>query len=150
MTTYIGFRVEIVSRIVKKDTGLIVSTYNANGDSRIFDLFTDGKITVERDKSMLIARGAKEHRKNKRQGAAMNFSLMVPIGEKELPRIVEIVNVLGNGRLIRERVKTFIDRGSTLNNLPELSGMITAFQELETYIPGFINGGWYYAPEAKF
>lgn len=147
--TYIGFRVELASRIIKTDLEVVVDQYNAKNDAKLFDPFTNGKITVERTKSMLIARG-EEEKKVKNQGGMVNFSVMVPIKASEVDRVVQIINVLGNGRLIRERVKTFVDGKSTLNQIPELMSLVTAFSKVEVLIPGFTLGGWYYAPEAKF
>lgn len=148
--TYIGVRVELATRIVKNPTS-IVEQYNLVGDSRIFDLHTEGKITVERTNDLLIARGEDDKRKGKsRSGGMVNFALMIPIKKRELTRVVQIINVLGNGRLIRERVKTFTDGNSTLNQLPELNGLVTAIQDLDCQMPGLIMGGWYYAPEAIF
>jgi hypothetical protein len=146
---YIGLRVELVSRVVKTDLVKMVEQYNSIDESRIFDLHTDGRITVERDGTMIIARGEKNVNKNN-QGAMINFSVMVPLEQKEVGRIVQIVNVLGNGRLIRERINTFVEGKSALNHLPELGGLMIAIKDINTYIPGLVKGGWYYAPEAKF
>lgn len=145
---YIGLRVEVVSRVVKIDLAKMVEQYNSSNESRIFDFYTNGKITVERDGNMLIARGEKNITNQK--GGMINFSVMVPLEQKEVNRIVQIVNVLGNGRLIKERINTFIEGNSTLNHLPELDGLIVAIKEINSYIPGLVRGGWYYAPEAKF
>lgn len=147
--SYIGVRVEIVSRIVKGDIGKIVDKYNKKNEAKMLDLYTNGKITVERKDSMLIARGEPDKRK-KKNGGTLNFSVMIPIETSEINRVIQIINVLGNGRLIRERINTFTGGNSTLNNLPELDGLVTALTGIEKYIPGFIKGGWYYAPEANF
>jgi len=77
-----------------------------------------------------------------------NFALVIPSESETIAeRIAQIINVLGNNRLIRERVKTFVDGQSNLNNLPELQDLNNAFTRLENYIHGFITAGWYYAPE---
>lgn len=153
--TYIGVRVELASRIVKGDLALIVEQYNSLGKPQIFDLHTEGKITVEHTNDLLIARGEDDSRKSKtktktKYGGMVNFALMIPIGDKELLRVVQIINVLGNGRLIRERIKTFTDGQSALNQLPEMQDLVGALNSLNGLIPGLINGGCYYAPEAKF
>lgn len=143
---YIGVRAELPSRRVKGDPNDVLEQYNASGNSRILDLRVDGKITVERQGAMLIARGVDDP-KNMKQGMT-NFALMIPSESKEAAeRIVQIVNVLGNNRLIRERVKTFVDGQSALNDLPELHDLVNAFVELDSYIRGFVIAGWYYAPE---
>lgn len=147
--SYIGVRAEVVSRIVKTDLCKIVEQYNDKYEYKLLDFYTNGKITIERRDSMLIARGEEDKRK-KHNAGTVNFSVMIPIDVKEVDRIVQIINVLGNGRLIRERVNTFVNGNSTLNKLPELVGLIKAFNIVDSYIPGFVKGGWYYAPEANF
>lgn len=143
---YIGFRVEIASRIVRSDPDQIVTQYNGTGESRIFDLHTNGRITADKSDTMIIARGADEPRIRK-GGGMINFAVMIPM-QDGIERVVQIVNILGNGRLIRERVKTFVDGRSTLNQIPELSELVMAFEDLDEYTPGLITSGWYYAPEA--
>lgn len=147
--SYIGMRVEIISRIVTNDIHEIVKKYNNSHSAKLFDLYVNGKITVERKDSMLIARGTNDKRK-KKNGGVINFAVMVPIAKNDVERVVQIINVLGNGRLIRERVNSFVGGNSTLNKLPELNGLVTALSEIDKYIPGFVKGGWYYAPEANF
>jgi len=149
ITTYIGVRVEIASRIIKLDPDVVIKKFNNQGDSRIFNLYVDGKITIERRKSLIIARGEKE-KKHTKPGGMTNFSVMLPIDQKEIERIVQIVNVLGNGKLIRERVKTVVDGGSVLTKIPEMHDLIGAFLDIENLVPGLELGGWCYAPEASW
>ena len=148
---YIGFRVEIASRLLPAKSDEVVNTYNAQGSYLIKDLQKNGRITVNKSAGMISASGGEDKNQPGRYGAMVNFAVMTPMGStQELERIVQIINVLGNGRLIRERVKTFTDGDSTLNNLPELQELRDALTMMDQYIPGFINGGWYYAPEAIF
>jgi len=144
---YLGVRVEIANRFAVKD---LADTFNADhDDTQIFDLHKDGKITVEKKDSMLIARGAKNDKPN--NSGLVNFSLMAEVNkDEELRRVVQIVNVLGNDRLIRERVNVFVNGKSLLNAIPELDQLKNAFVSLESMMPGFIKAGWYYAPEAIF
>ena len=145
---YIGFRVEVANRFLTVKN--LVKKYNSkHNKTQVFDLHKDGKITVEKDGHLLIARGAKN---DKNPSGLVNFSVMTETGtqKKDIERIVEIVNVLGNDRLIRERVNTFMQNKSLLNAIPELKELQDAFIELETLMPGFIKAAWYYAPEAKF
>lgn len=143
---YIGVRAELPGRIIKHNIKDVLKRYNAEGDSQILDLKIDGKITVEKQNAILIARGISGAKKG-----MINFALVIPSeSEMAAERIAQIINVLGNNRLIRERVKTFIDGQSNLNNLPELQKLNNAFTRLEKYISGFIIAGWYYAPEIIF
>ena len=61
--SYIGVRVEIVSRIVKTDLCKIVEQYNNQNKSQLFDLHINGKIAIERKGSIIIARGEEDKRK---------------------------------------------------------------------------------------
>jgi len=144
---YLGVRVEVATRFTSKD---LMKKYNsAHNDTQIFDLHDNGKITVEKKDAMLIARGAKNDKPN--GNGLVNFSLMAEVNkDEELRRIVQIVNVLGNDRLIREKVSLFVDGKSLLNAIPEINQLKAAFISLETVMPGFIKSGWYYAPEAIF
>lgn len=144
---YLGVRVEIAGRIVVKD--LPDKYNNAHDDTKILDFHKDGKITVEKKDSMLIARGAKNDKPNSNN--LVNFSLMSEINkEAEIRRIVQIVNVLGNDRLIREKISVFVGGKSLLNAIPELDQLKDAFVALDSIMPGFVKSGWYYAPEATF
>ena len=144
---YIGFRVEIAGRFITKQN--LVKKYNSSHKkTQIFDLHKNGKITVEKDGNMLIAHGEKS---DKDSTGMVNFSVMAKNGDQrnEIERIIQIINVLGNDRLIRERVNTFVSGHSVLNAIPELAELKNAFIELDSIIPGFIRAAWYYAPEAR-
>lgn len=145
--TYLGVRVELASRFFTVSN--LAARYNRkHKTTRVFDIHTNGRITVEKSKNMLIARG-EDQSKDRPETGLVNFSIGVDMGEqvKEVQRVIQIVNVLGNDRLIKERVKTFVDGKSMLNSIPELHLLNDAFGNLEALMPGFIKAGWYYAPE---
>jgi len=145
---YIGVRIEISNRTLKIKE--LADVYNKNNnDAKIFDVNENGRITVEKTKEMIIARGKKEDRIHT---GLINFSVMLPVNcdNKEVERIIKIINVLGNDRLIRERVKTFVLGQSALNKMPEFVGLIAVFKNMNKIIPGFVEAAWYYAPEVKF
>lgn len=147
ITYYLGVRVELASRFYTVKN--LPARYNRKfKETQVFDIYKNGRITVERDKGMLIARG-EEQRKDRPETGVVNFSVGINLGRnvKNVKRIVQIVNVLGNDRLIKERVKTFVDRESFLNSIPEFEQLQQAFGNLEEMMPGFIKAGWYYAPE---
>lgn len=148
MPLYIGVRVEVANRLIDINK---LKTYNRRfKTTRVFDITDNGRITVEKSNQMIIARGK---RNEKGSNGLVNFSLMTKsdaTAKEEVERIVKIVNCLGNERLIRERVHTFVHGRSLLNNIPELKELKEAFNNLEELMPGFIEAGWYYAPEALF
>lgn len=145
MTLYLGVRVEIANRFFNAKE---IKQYNRrNKNTKVLDIHDSGKITVEKTDSMLIARGEKN---DKHDTGMVNFSVMGKMSsdEKEVMRVVQIINVLGNDRLIRERVNTFVEGRSVLSAIPELHALNQAFSNLEKMMPGFTKAGWYYAPEA--
>ena len=148
MPLYVGVRVEVANRVANIEK---LKAYNRRfKTTRVFDITDNGRITVEKSNQMIIARGK---RNEKGSNGLVNFSLMTKSNTatvKDIERIVKIVNVLGNERLIRERVHTFVHGRSLLNNIPELKELNSAFSNLEEIMPGFIEAGWYYAPEALF
>ena len=145
--SYLGFRIEIVNSLLVRN---MVKRLNSKvkASAQIFELVREGKITVERRNDMLIAHGTKSDHKT---GVA-NFSLMSEVseGDDELSRLVQIMNVLGNDRLIKERVSALISGKSLLNALPQLIPIKNSIVKIEEVIPGFIRSAWYYAPEAIF
>jgi len=144
--TYLGFRIEIVNHMLARS---LEKRFNAKFPSaKISNVVKDGKITVERLNGMLIAHGTKADYKTR----LTNFALLcdVPEGKEELFRLVQIMNVLGNDRLIKEKISSFVDKKSMLVSLPQLNPIRDAIIKLDTMMPGFIRHGWYYAPEAMF
>lgn len=143
---YLGVRVELANRFLIVDD--LESEFNSAHDTtKIFDIYQEGKITVEKKDSMLIARGAKNE---KNSTGLVNFSVMVEVvNGEEIKRVVQIINVLGNDRLIREKVSTFVNGKSSLNAIPEMNELKKAFINLDSILPGFLKAGWYYAPEAR-
>jgi len=147
MTLYLGVRVEIANRFFNAKE---IKQYNRrNKNTKVLDIHSGGRITVEKTDHMLIARGEKNE---KYDTGMVNFSVVgtMSSGAKEVKRVVQIINVLGNDRLIRERVYTFVEGRSVLGSIPELYALNQAFENLEKIMPGFVKAGWYYAPEAMF
>jgi len=148
MPLYVGVRVEVTTRVA--DLGKLKGYNRKYRGTRVFDITDNGRITVEKSSQMIIAKGKKNE---KGPNGLVNFSVMTAQNTdeaSEIERVVKIVNVLGNDRLIRERVHTFVVGRSLLNSIPELKPLVQAFQNLEILMPGFIEAGWYYAPEARF
>lgn len=141
----LGFRVEIAKRFVPSTD--IVKAYNIqHTQTNILGIHYNGKITVEKVNSVVVAKGEKN---KKGKTGLVNFAVMSPLeSQQEVIRIVQIINVLGNDKLIKERVSTFVSGKSLLNSIPELSPIKSAFKDMEEIIPGFVKAGWYYAPEA--
>ena len=143
----IGVRVEVTNRLTKIKT--LDKIYKKKfHQEHIFDFNVNGRITVEKIGDMIIARGRKE---DKFTTGMSNFAAMevVMLNQEEISRIAKIVNVLGNDRLIKEKIRTFIDGKSVLNNLTEFDGLTLIFNNINNIAPGFLDNGWYYAPEIK-
>jgi uncharacterized FAD-dependent dehydrogenase len=146
MVFYIGVRIETSNKIskIKEITSKID---NKEMKSQIFDFNINGKVIINKQNDIITAGGKQE---SKHTGM-INFALLHPLEVEDIDmnRIVRIVNVLGNGRLLKERVKTFIIGHSVLNKLSEFNELNNTFNYIEKIIPGFIENAWYYAPETK-
>lgn len=145
VVAYIGFRVEISKKaLVIKD---LDKKYNSSHLTKIFDLHYDGRITIEKRKDILLVKGVKL---DKSANGMSNFAVMTKVKSKsEAERLAKIMNVLGNDRLIRERVGLFVNQKSVLNSIPELDPLRDAFLDLESLLPGFSKLAWYYCPELR-
>ena len=144
---YLGFRVEIPSAMVV-DKGWL-KLYNAKHKLiRVFDLVENGRIVVDRGDGMVVAHGKKLDRQ---QTSLSSFSILTKINEaaSDVERLVKIINVLGNDKIIKERVETFVANKSVLNKIPELEGFVKAFSDIDLFLPNFTKIAWYYAPETK-
>jgi hypothetical protein len=143
---YLGFRMEIITNLLARN---LTKRFNTKFlDAQIGDLNREGKIVIEKREALLIAHGQKSSNKS---GVA-NFSLLCEVvdGNEELTRLIQIMNVLGNDRLIKERISYFVSGKSMLNALPQLAPIKNAILKLDVMMPGFVKYGWYYAPEAIF
>lgn len=141
---YVGFRIEVSNNLVCIKN--LIKKYNSShNNTKIFDICSDSKITVEKKGNMVIARGIKADFET----GISTFSAVTEIGDdiSDGERLVKIMNILGNDRLIKEKTTTFIDNGSNLNNIPELTPLKDAFIDLDSIIPGFLKSSWYYAPD---
>ena len=117
---YLGVRAEITDEMLVKN---LRTVFNFNHEVvKIFDVCEGGKIAVKRDKIILTARGIKN---GKHSTGLTNFSIMLKC--KKFQRCAQIINILGNDRLIREKVSTFVDGKSLLNSMPELETLREAF-----------------------
>lgn len=146
-TLYLGVRAEVAKRFVPS-TDVVEQYNNSHANTKIFDLHHNGKITADKSNSVVIAHGEKYQ---KGTTGLVNFAVMTDISsQKDIVRVVQIINVLGNDRLIREKVSLFAQGKSLLNSIPELRPIKDAFVNIEKIMPGFIKSGWYYAPEAMF
>ena len=144
---YVGVRIEINSRSLKNEKLQEIFNTNSN-NTKILELYRNGKITVNKKDNMLIACGKKD---DKSISNLTNFSVLVALEKprEDIERVVKIVNVLGNDKLIKEKVKTFVLEQSILNKISEFSQLKQSFIILNELIPHFIETAWYYAPEAK-
>jgi hypothetical protein len=76
------------------------------------------------------------------------FSVMVGIGKQNAIRVVQILNVLGDNRVLREKLSVYMSNKSVLNQIPELAGLQQVFENLSKMVPGLVDNAWVHAPEA--
>lgn len=141
----IGFKIEIEKNIKKSDFNKIKKAYGESGLIQAADFEKGMRVVPKQVKDMIIVDTAP----NKYDDITL-FSILAPIKKKyELKRLVKIINVLGNDRVIKERISTFTRKQSMLNNLPELECLLDAMLRLDNFIPGIVNLGYYYSPVAE-
>ena len=141
----VGIRIEMPTKMIKKKD--IVKEYKSKfSESVIFDVEHGLKIGQVYTKGIFLARPGTE-----KSFGNSTFSLLISVGEDldTALRLVKIINILGDDRVIREKVKTFFIGKSQLSLLPELQPMIEILRNIEKIVPGFIEVAWLLAPEAK-
>lgn len=144
MNYCIGVRIELPAKYVgAKD---LVKLYrNAYKTKVVFDSSCGTKVQPQVHRGLVLARAGD-------QGPGIaHFSVLLSLGTdlNEVERLAQIINVLGDGKLIRERADVFRSGKSVLNLLPELSGLKSVLEQLATLIPHFFDTAWLNAPEAK-
>lgn len=139
---YLGIKIEIPNKYVKGVN--IIREYKKVFKSSCIKKFCVGKIISEDCKELLLTKSIKE------RTPLSNFSVLFNFGhnKKEIKRLIGIINVLGDGKILKEKVKTFIKGDSVLNLLPEFKDLNIVFNNLEQLIPNFIEVAWINAPDA--
>lgn len=141
---YVGVRIEIAAKCCPKD---LEQNFNANSkDVKLFDLFSNGKIFLDKREDFFLAKGEMAAKKDAKLA---NFSILVHMKNKDdAQRIIKIINVLGNDKIIKEKIKTFYNKKSVLNQIPELDPLYNAIIQLNKIVPGLISNGHYYVPDS--
>lgn len=67
-------------------------------------------------------------------------------GYQQNERIAKLAFILGNDRVMREKISTFMNRKSKISILPEYSWLLKELEDLDKVIPELINRGSFYAP----
>jgi hypothetical protein len=140
----VGLRIELPSRLVKED--LDVEYRKKFGTSDVYGVCCHSKIITESVKEVFLARGCKDESLN-----TSSFAVLVDLNAdlNNALRVVKIINILGDDKIMRERVKDFVDRKSQLCLIPELQGLFQVLQNLTKLIPRFLELAWFSAPDAK-
>jgi len=144
---YIGIRIELPKRLLIKNLARI---YNKcyNEESKIFEVcYDNSKVIANRIKDdMILTKSVLDVKSNN-----ASFSILLNLNSdfKNAERIVKIINVLGDNKIIKEKVKNFIDKKSVLNLIPELEKIYEIFQNINKLMPRFIDCAWMNAPDAK-
>ena len=139
----IGIRIEIPNKFLNgKD---LFSIYKKNNKILLVDLCKGGKVIPKYFNGLVLA-------KNEGSGGNVsNFSILVNFGEdlEKVKRITKIINILGDDKLFKEKLKMFISGKSVLNAIPELIILKQSLIILDQIIPRFSEVAWYSAPDAK-
>jgi hypothetical protein len=140
---FVGVRIELPTKLLNnKDLGKL---YKKDHKQKLtFDVTCEQKIVPRRIDDLILARPG-----NEKQANWSSFPLFASFDNLDAAlRIIRILNVLGDDKLIRESVKSFMEDHSTLSNLTELTSLKTIFGNLNTIIPHFTELAWFSAPDA--
>lgn len=140
-----GIRVEISNKVPKIKS--ILQNYSSP-KIEISDINDNARIITNKTEDLLFVKSKQE---TKYQTGLINFHLTTKLEmtEEELKRLIKIINVLGNGRIIKDKVKNLQSGVSIFNKLSEFKEFPEAISDLEKQIPRFSLIAWYYAPEVK-
>lgn len=67
-------------------------------------------------------------------------------GYQQVDRIGKLTFILGNDRIMRERISTLMNKKSKLSVIPEYNFLLQELEELNNIVPELINKGSFYAP----
>jgi hypothetical protein len=139
----VGLRLEVPNKFLGGVD--LAKIYKKSDSILLFDFCRGGKVVSKRVKEFVLAKSEGEG------GSVSSFSVMINFKSdlEKVKRIIGIINVLGDGRLFKEKAKTFVDGRSILNSIPELAELKRAFCILFSAIPKSAEYVWYSAPDAK-
>jgi hypothetical protein len=140
---FVGVRVELPTKLItNKDLGKLYK--KAYKQKLTFDVTCDQKIAPEYVDDLILAKPS-----NEKQANLSSFPLFAIFTDLEAAlRVIRILNVLGDDKLIRESVRSFMDDKSNLSNLKELSSLKTVFGNMNAIVPHFTELAWFSAPDA--
>ena len=149
MSGAIGFVIEVPNSIIdRRDFNRLKNNYNKRKNPvRILDFNYSGKIElVDRDdkKDYCDIIGKKLG-----DGKICNFAVTIEVDEETAKRVAALVNVLGNDRIIRERIPVFCNKTSMIAHIEEFEEFFKLFDYLSKNISGFKNRATYYCPYCK-
>lgn len=131
--------------LIKRNLKDIKILFNSDVQrAKMLHLKYNGKIIAERFGNLIMANGIDI--KTNTGWANFSASLRKKITYKELERLISIVNVLGNDKIIKEKISTFLANKSQLCLLPELIDYYDSFTYLNKLLPGFASNSFYYMP----
>jgi hypothetical protein len=139
----VGLRIEIPNKLlVGKD---LVKFYKKQPGVCLMDLCKGGKVIARRVGDLILAKNDGEG------GSVSSFSLMINMNEdlEGVKRLARILNILGDDKLFKERVNTFVTGKSVLSALPEFVVLKQALISLDQLIPRFTDLTWFSGPDAK-
>ena len=139
----VGLRLEVPNKfLVGVDLAKI---YKKSDNIRLVGFCRGGKVVAKKVKELILAKSDGEG------GSVSSFSILINFRNDldRVKRVISIINVLGDNKLFKEKVRTFVDGRSILNSIPELAELKRAFGILGAAMPKLIDLAWYSAPDAK-
>jgi len=146
-TYYVGFRIETHHKILKVLTNKLIAKYNrGHKNFQIKDVCFNGKVIQKKNDGIILS-GKQFDEENKTTLSSFLLIVKKKYEKEEVMRIVKIINIMGNDRIIKEYTKEFLYGESILKYFPDIQKYKDAFLSCEEIIPGLLSRSWLYAPE---
>jgi len=146
-TIKIGVRVEVptfrINDVLVELGDVKVSCESAECDDSRVDSFVG-----EWDEAKVLS--AFGHCMPGKKSSRTNFMVSTESSSQDAIRDVQIVNVLTNDKIKKERVEDYMEGKSVLEHIDAFKNLGEAFEAIEDIIPSFISYATMYVPEVRF
>lgn len=150
-TKRIGFRIELPSKYYNSIL-LAESKFNKiSKNVKITDVCNNGYTFCEKLDDMVIVCKKTHNELGYSPSGFVCFSLLAETkdNKKNIERVIKIINVLGNDKIIKEKTTSFMSNASLLCHIPEIVSLKDSILEINKLIPNFIKISYYYSPDVR-
>lgn len=145
---YYGVRFEIAGQYVKDLQKTNCSLHKNNVE--IGPFLWNGTIIPEDHADMVISTFRSNEERWKSEKVTFSYINKFKFeneGVNQSERVAKLTYLLFNDRVSKEKNKIYLKGNSQLNLLPEYSWLKSAIEEVDGFLPEFINKGSYHIPE---